>query len=453
MSNAWLGRAGVVLWLGLVLLLSSVGLADEAPGAMTSVDQKTPKTKGGEKTDKTSKTADKDKAAPAGWHRDGFAIKNGKSKIELAGYLQEDFRHYDWTVKGDETGSKQRPPHELRRLRIGAKARFGDLSLQFGADPRSSQSPGRLKDVTMGYEFAKSFSVVAGHFKPPVSQSFLTSAGKTDFVDRTMLGSRLVPDREWGAGVSGEVGRVGYEAGVFAGDGNAAKHTAGTSGAGRVSLSLVKGLLVAGSFMQGNVTPDPKVGATEPSPKGAAGQTASGFTFWDRAHVSGSRQRLGGDLSYSRGPFRLQAEYLQNTEQRKGQGSTAQDIPDVRGRGWSATASYVVTGEKKGSTVEPKKSIFQGGIGAFEIVAQAESLKFDDTGDPSGFAGYGSRARNIAPSGATALQAGLNYWASNFIKFQGSATWESYNDPLIAPVPGKTGKYFSVFGRVQLTIP
>jgi hypothetical protein len=113
----------------------------------------------------------------------------------------------------------------------------------------------------------------------------------------------------------------------------------------------------------------------------------------------------------------------------------------------------VLTGEKKGSTVDPKKSIFRGGKGAIEIVARVEGLKFDDTGDPSGFAGYGNRARNIAPSGASAIAGGLNYWASNFLKFQGDAVWESYNDPLIAPIPGNTGRYFTLIGRIQVMIP
>ena len=53
----------------------------------------------------------------------------------------------------------------------------------------------------------------------------------------------------------------------------------------------------------------------------------------------------------------------------------------------------------------------------------------------------------------TAIEAGLNYWATNFVKFQGNAMWESYNDPRIAPVPGKTGQYFSILTRIQIMIP
>ncbi|MEO8500501.1 MAG: porin, partial [Vicinamibacteria bacterium] len=425
--------------------------AAEGSSAVENAERKPsdPKDKKGAKGMKD----DKDKAVPEGWHREGFALKKGKDKVELVGYLQEDFRRYDWTVKDDPTGSKVSPKHELRRLRVGAKARFGALSLEFGADPRSSQAPSRLKDATIGYEFSKKFSLLVGHFKPSVSQEFLTSAGKTDFVDRSLIGSRLSPDRDWGVAVSGEIGKVEYTLGGFGGDGDASFRSASNSGAARFVIHLVKGFQVAGSFMQGKVTPDPRVGSTEPSAKGASGQTATGFTFWGHPHVSGTRRREGADLSYSRGPFRFQAEYLENREQRLGQGSTGQDIPDMRGRGFSAQASYVLTGEKKGSTVEPKKSIFQGGPGAVEVVARAETLKFDDTGDGSGFAGYGNRARNVAPTQATALQAGVNYFASNFLKFQGSALWESYNDPLIAPVPGKTGHYLTLLARVQVTLP
>lgn len=391
--------------------------------------------------------------APEGWHLDGLGFKKGKSKIMLAGYVQEDLRHYDWAVKGDEDGTLQAPTDELRRLRVGVEGNLGKLTFEFVMDPRSSQAGDRLKDNTLGYDFSRSARLLVGHFKPPISQEYLTSAGKTDFVDRSMLASQLNPDREWGAELFGEPGRVQYFAGVFAGDGAANSYSAETSVALRFGVKLVKGLLVSSSFMQGKVTADPRVGATEPSPKGARGQTATGFTFWNRPHVNGTRQRLGADFTWARGPFRLQAEYLQMKEERKGQGSTGQDVPDVLGRGWNAQVSWVLTGEKKGTTVEPERSVFKGGFGALELVARVEGLKFDDTGDPQGFAGYGNRARNIAPSGATSMVAGLNYWFSNFMKLQGNALWESYNDPLIAPEPGKTGKYFSLIARIQVMVP
>lgn len=434
MSQRCFHRTAVVVALA-AALAAPVAAQDAAPGKAEKAEKKAP-----------AETRE-------GWHRDGFALKNGKSKIELAGYLQEDFRNFDWAVNGDETGTEQGAEHELRRLRVGVKAEFGKMSLEFVTDPRNSQKGDRLKDVTVGYAFSKQFTLLVGHFKPPVGQEFLTSASKTDYVERSMIGSRLVPDREWGAAASGELGVVEYSVGAFAGDGSSASQSAGTSGAARLTLKIAKGLSLSGSLMQGTVEPDPRVGASEPAPKGASGVTATKFTFWNRAHVNGTRRRMGADVNFTRGAFRLQGEYLENREQRKGQGSTGQDIPDVRGRGFSAQAGFVLVGARKGSTVEPKKSVFAGGAGALEVVARAEALKFDDTGAASGFAGYGNRARNIAPSGSSNIQAGVNYWASNFMKLQGSAIWESYNDPLIAPQPGKTGRYMAYIARVQFMIP
>ena len=450
-------RRSAVLALALTLGLTSgvpgYALAsgspnDESPDPARESTQTPPATKAAK-----SDQADKASGVPEGWHREGFKLKKGKSLIEIVGYAQEDFRRFDWSVKGDENGDLVSPERELRRLRMGTQGRFGRVSFEFVVDPRNSQKGERLKDGTLGFEFGKGLNLLVGHFKPPFSRDFLTSASKTDYVERSMIGERLVPDREWGASLSGDLSRLTYSVGVFDGDGDANTQSAKTSGAARLTFEVIKGLDVSGSFMQGKVTPDPRVGATEPGPKGASGVSTSGFTFWNRAHVKGTRRRLGGDIAFSRGPFRVSGEYLQMDEQRKGQGSTGQDIPDVRGRGFNGQVSYVLTGEKKGSTVTPAKSIFAGGKGALEIVARAEALKFDDTGDPSGFAGFGNRARNIAPSGASALEAGLNYWASNFMKLQGSALWESYNDPDVAPIPGKKGRYFTLQARIQLMIP
>lgn len=392
-------------------------------------------------------------AVKEGWHLDGLALKKGKSKIELAGYAQGDFRKFDWEPQETDLGPLRAEESELARLRIGLKAEFGKVLFELVADPRKSQIGGRLKDATVGYQFSKKAVLLVGHFKPEVSPEFLTSASKTDFIDRSMAADRLAPDREWGVGLSGEIGKFWYGVGGFAGDGASADQSAKESGAARLTYEAAKGLVIGGSFMQGKVEPDERIGSREPSPKGGQGRTASGFNFWERAHVKGTRRRLGGDAAYSRGPFRIIGEYLELREQRLGQGSTSQDIPDVRGRGWSVQASYLLTGEKKASTVTPTKSVFQGGKGALEIAARVEGLKFDDTGDPEGFAGYGNRTRNIAPSGATAIAAGLNYWASDFLKFQGNALWESYNDPLIAPVPGNKGRYFTLLGRIQVMVP
>ena len=47
---------------------------------------------------------------------------------------------------------------------------------------------------------------------------------------------------------------------------------------------------------------------------------------------------------------------------------------------------------------------------------------------------------------------GINYWPAYFMKLQTTAMWEKYNDPLIAPVPGNRGPYFSILARIQFMI-
>lgn len=439
MSKVWSECLVRTMVLGLSLAFSSA-----AQAALTDPQGSAAEDSDGKK---------KKDAENKGWHREGFGFTNGKSEIRLAGYAQWDFRKFNWEPKETDLGPLREPERELRRFRLGIKGELDRVSFEFVMDPRKSQVGDRLKDATLGYRFSKELNLLAGHFKPEVSPDFLTSSSKTDFTERSMAGDRLVPDREWGVALSGDIGPVFYGVGAYRGDGSSALERSGTSGAARVTVEVKDGLVIGGSFMQGRVTADPKIGSREPLPKGGQGRTHSGFNFWERAHVQGTRRRLGGDATLSRGSFQIVGEYLELQEQRLGQGSTGQDIPDVRGRGWRVQASFLLTGEEKTTTITPSKSVFQGGKGALEIAARVDGLKFDDTGDPAGFAGYGNRARNIAPSGATALSLGLNYWASNFLKFQGCALWEGYNDPLIAPVPGDRGRYLTLVGRIQVMVP
>lgn len=384
------------------------------------------------------------------WRRDGVVLRKGSSSIELVGYVQPDFRRFDWEVEGDEDGESRVSGFRFRRLRMGSKAQFGNVFLTFVIDPRNSQKGSRLKDVTVGYAFSPKANLLTGYFKPSIGQEFLTSGSKTDLADRSMASDSLSPDREWGAELTGSFGRIGYAAGLFAGDGNSQPESAGVSASARLSVRPLAGLIIAGSAMQGEVKAD--TGAS-PDPKGLPGESVTGFTFWERPFVNGTRRRLGSNLSYSKGPFQLQAEYLETRDERRGQGVTGLDLPDVRGRGWNAQVSYVVTGESKGETVTPKASLFKGGRGALELVARIEHLGFDDTGPRTSLPSLGDRAGDIAASGVSAIQVGANYWAAVFMKVQSSALWETYKDVRTAPVPGRSGRYFTLVLRVQFIIP
>jgi phosphate-selective porin len=383
----------------------------------------------------------------------GFRLSKGEFRFVLTGYAQGDFRSYrDWQPAfGDpEEGVLRNDTSELRRLRVGFEARYKRLRAELDVDPRNAEvGDTRLKDAYLDLELADAFRIRGGSFKPPVSGEFLTPASRTDFVERSMLATRLVPDREWGVMAHGQSKRVEYALGVFKGDGRGFRGRAGTTGVGRLILIPLKGLELGGSFAQGDV---PAAEGADPETNGLLGEGPSGFRFYNRHFVAGTRRRLGAEASVTRGPFRVGGEWLEAREERKGQGSTFDDLPDEVGRGWAASATWLVTGEKKKRSIEPSRKV-PAGIGAIEIGVRYEELRFDDAAGDTGFAGSGNRARNIRPAGDRVLAAGASWWPRSWLRAMGNAAWERYEDPLLAPERGKAGQYLTLIGRLQFQLP
>jgi phosphate-selective porin len=157
------------------------------------------------------------------------------------------------------------------------------------------------------------------------------------------------------------------------------------------------------------------------------------------------------DARIQGGPVSLWGELLEAREEREGQGPTQEDLPDVYGRGWSATATWLVTGEQKSRTIRPRQGLFAG-AGAVELAVRYEELWFDDVSN-QGFESAGSRAGNIRPAGIRTFTAGLSWWPAGFLRFMGNVLVERYDDPLRAPEPGNTGDYVSLLGRIQVHLP
>lgn len=183
-----------------------------------------------------------------GWERDRFAWKKGKSKVELMGYLQEDFRHFDWSVRGDPTGRRQAKERELRRFRVGSRAQFGKTLVEFMVEPRHVPAGTQhLKLLSVTHAFSKTLSLRAGFFKLPGSREFSALTNNTDFVDRSMIATRLVPERDLGLSVGGVRGRVEYQLAAFRGDGYSAVRRAGPTVASRLGVEISRGLQLSGT--------------------------------------------------------------------------------------------------------------------------------------------------------------------------------------------------------------
>lgn len=392
-------------------------------------------------------------AAPEGWRAEPFKLASpgGDFEIALAGYAQEDFRSYrDWTLLEAQTS-------ELRRLRIGAEGKWKRLSFEVDVDPRkerpedTTEGADYLKNAYLEFRFAKAFRIRAGHFKIPFSAEFLTSAAKTDFIERAMIVDAIGVDRDWGGVALGEIGPLSYEAGVFQGDGWRSHPRAETTGAARLMVSALTGLDLAVSYTEGRVEADDE-SLLVPEPKGFNAKGPSGFTFSSRHFVNGRRRRLGADGEFQRGPVGLRGEIARGWEERNGQGSTFDDLPQAVLTGWTVSGTWLITGDKKRNTIRPRSPMFHG-PGAVEIGVRYEEVRMDDDGPDTGFAGSGNRARNIRPAADRALAGGISWWPRRWMRLMGNVVLERFEDELLAPEPGRGGNYTTLLGRLQFSLP
>jgi phosphate-selective porin len=396
----------------------------------------------------------KPKEPPAGWKVEPFSIRNKAAgfRLKLAGYLQADFRSFlDWQVGDGSDPSERAEEFEWRRLRLGFEGEWRRLSFELDVDPAFDEGD-ELKDARLSLRLAKPLVITGGHVKLPVSPERLTSAAKTDFIERAAVVQALAPDRDWGGLAGGELGRaLEWSAGVFEGDGRASARRAGTTAAARLVLKPAGWLDLAGSFAQGDVVADPVSPELDSSPKGLEGTSGTGYEFFPGVYVNGRRRRWGADARIQGGPVAVWGEFLEAREEREGQGPTLEDLPDVVGRGWSATASWLVTGERKVRTIRPRRGLFAG-PGALELALRYEELWFDDVSN-QGFESAGSRAGNVRPAGIRTFTGGLSWWPTPFLRLQGNVLVERYDDALRAPEPGKAGDYVSLLARAQVHLP
>jgi len=396
--------------------------------------------------------------AQEGWVRDGVGLvnKGADAELRLAGYVQGDLRSLrNFTEGDDEEEGLNGTEAELRRLRIGLEGRWKRVSFEATVDPADPMDESEyLKDLYAGVRIAKELRIRGGHMKVPFSPEWLTSASRTDFVERSLIAFNLAPSRDWGVMLHGELfDRLEYLAGVFEGDGRTARFRADTTFAARAELKVLKSLDVGGSFTDGEVTANPEGEDLDPVPRGLEGEGASLYRFSETRFVQGKRRRWGADARWAMGPVAVRGEWMQVREERLGQGATFDDLPAEIAEGWVASATWLVTGEKKDNSIKPKRPISKGGLGAIELGVRYEDLGFDDEGDGTGFAGAGNRARNIRPTADRAFTGGLSWWPERWMRLMGNVLLEEFSDPLLAPEPGRQGQYTTILARLQFMLP
>jgi phosphate-selective porin len=365
--------------------------------------------------------------------------QNTDFEIAPRGYIQFDWRGFpDWpTTPG--TGRLTYDTFEVRRARVGVDGSWGRLSYDLTVDPEDLDDT-FVRDAYGAWRFVPAFQVQVGQFKVPGSREYLASARNLDFMERSALAQFAAPGRDVGAMVRGEIGRVEYQTGVFAGDGRGRGSRADLTSASRVVWNPPGDFEFGGSFSVGRTS------AVDAEPaNGIEGRTTLGYRFFERVYVDGMRVRLGGDVAWSPGRWRVAVEGLRVADARDGQGLELEDLPGVRTLGYSV--SLVRQFGRRGAG--QSRSRFR----EVDVGIRLDGLHLDDSGPETDRSSTRLRATDVRARGARSATVTAAWQPTRWSRVLASGGVDTFTDDRSAPESGRSGGYWSAGTRLQIELP
>ena len=359
--------------------------------------------------------------------------------------------HFDWRDFNPELGEDE---FVFRRARVALVGRlFDDLEYELDADLRDEARPWR--DVYLNYRRFRAAEIQGGRFKIPFSLEQLTGIFSVNFAERSLIASQLAPARERGVMVHGRLANdvVAYQVGGFAGDGDSTRfagEAVDQTWAARVVFSPWESS--RGILHSAQIGVNGTWGSLDEGLYGLRGRTLSDYDFFEPVYVKGQRRRLGIDGRWTPGSVLVQAEYIRVSDERNGQGLGDVDLPDAIGEGWYLAGTWVVTGENKSSgSVDPSRPFPTEGIGAIELAARIEELKFGSNGTGGEPPFTNPRAANILPNRDRILTVGVNWYMNRFVRVTANGTREDLLDPMRTPELGRT-RFWGAVLRLQFVM-
>ncbi len=376
-----------------------------------------------EDTAAAKKTTPVVKASEKGF---GLESADGKNVIKLRGLLQADYRSYQNGASDIRNRTNNRAGnldangfHDandtalLRRVRPTIEGTvFGKYDFRF--TPEFAGGSASAVDAYIDARFNPAFKVRAGKYKPFVGLERLQGGGDIKFVERSYVTNAILPNRDLGVSVYGDLfgEKLNYAVGVNNGVVDGGNTSTGTEfdGSKEVTARLFAtpfkdetnalaglGFGIAGTYT--NIDGERNLDFTNTS---AADATRNGlpsyltdgqqtfFRYGSASVADGKRTRITPQANYYYGPFGLTAEYARVDQDVSLLTSTTSNAPTVFVAGankklshdaWQIAASYLITGEDASfKGVKPKQDfdIDKGGWGAWELVARYSELNLDE---------------------------------------------------------------------------
>ena len=365
--------------------------------------------------------------------------RNSVFEIAPRGYVQFDWRGYPGWPVTPGSGRLTFDTFEVRRARVGVDGHLGGLSYELTVDPQDLDDT-FVRDAYGRWRFSRAFELQAGQFKVPGGREYQESARTLDFMERPALGQTASPGRDLGAMALGDLGRVEYRVGLFAGDGRGRGSRAKLTSAGRVTWQLMRDIEIGGSASLGRTESVDDLAAN-----GLEGRTSSGYRFFDRVYVDGRRVRWSGDVEWSPGPWRLTAEGLRAVDSRDEQGLEFEDLPSVETLGWSVSLLRQFGRRAQGQARTRMREV--------DLGIRIEGLGFDDTGPDTGLDSTRLRATDIRARAARSATVTASWQPTRWSRILVNGGVDTFSDARSAPQAGKDGPYWTAGTRFQLELP
>jgi phosphate-selective porin len=402
----------------------------------------------------------------AGWNGEHFFIRSsdGQFSISPYGYVDTDYRAY----KGDGAPSDT---FLVRRARFGFQGNYGS-HFDFAVLTDAASSTGSIvRDAYINIRVRPEIQFQAGQFKVPFGQEAGTGATNLDFIERGFQ-AMLYPSsasayRSPGATLHGDIdgGVVQYYLGAFNGR--------GYSTASVVNESEIIGRLRFYPFRksQSKWFKEFAFGGSvdHANSRGLSGdQSFSGalpdaaYTFFPQFAVNGNVWRYNGEFTYIKGPFALRGEYDQLIMDRNGTGSEQVgglgfiSLPNIIGRAYDVSATYLLTHEKQPENGTPRvrRPTFgpdtpggQGrGWGAWEVAARITGLHANEPG--ANLLNY--YTPGFVPTfdyHTTEYTFGLSYYPNYWVKYMVNLAVDQLKDP--STIGALPQNYYVVMQRLQ----
>jgi phosphate-selective porin OprO and OprP len=358
----------------------------------------------------------------------GFGLESadGKNVIKLRGLLQADYRSYQDGANDVRGRSNNRAGnlnadgfHDandtalLRRVRPTIEGTvLGKYDFRF--TPEFAGGSASVVDAYIDARLDPSFKIRAGKYKPFVGLERLQSGGDIKFVERSYVTNAILPNRDTGISVYGDIfgDKLNYAFGINNGvvDGGNASGAAEFDSNKEVTARLFAtpfkdetnalaglGFGIAGTFT--NIDGERNLDFTNTS---AADATRNGlpsyltdgqqtfFRYGSTSVADGKRTRIAPQANYYYGPLGLIAEYARVNQEVSLLNSSTSNAATAFVAGsnkklshdaWQIAASYLITGEDASfKGVKPKNDfdLDKGGWGAWELVARYSELNLDE---------------------------------------------------------------------------